>query len=434
MLTKIKQILINHKEISGYKIRETIVEANELFFIKKNVDMDRAKNVHHYKVTVYIDFEENGSKYKGSSTTDIHPTMSDRELENAIGEAALAARYVKNPYYPLVKPHSFYKQAGVSNLSKESLPYWMNEITKAIYKNDVYEKGGINSCEIFLNKIYNHVINSEGIDVDSVDYEGMIEFITTWKEDGEEVELYKCLNFSEFNPEDIAGEVKDMITICKEKAVAKNTPAIGKAPVLLTRDAVKDFFSYYYTKSNATTVYNQGSTWKTGDKLQGEEVKGDLITMTLNPFMKNSTFSKSFDEDGFLLAPVTIIEKGVLKSYAANTRYAHYLEVVPTGSIINIEVSAGTHTIDDMRKEPHLEVVAFSDFSVDEITGDFGGEIRLARYFDGDKTIPVTSGSITGNINELHQELYLSKELQKENYFEGPRAVKLFNVNVCGVE
>jgi len=434
MLNKIKQILINHKEISGYKIGETIIEANELFFIKKNVDMDRAKSVHHFKVTVYIDFEEKGTKYKGSSTTDIHPTMSDSELEKAIGEAAFAAQYVKNPYYPLVKPSSSYKQMGGSNLSKESLPYWMNEITKAIYKNDIYEKGGINSCEIFLNKIYTHAVNSEGIDIDSLDYECMIEFITTWKEDGEEIELYKCLNFSEYDPESLAGEVMDMITICKEKAIAKNMPALGRACVIITREAVKDLFSYYYSKSNATTVYNQGSTWKIGDKVQGEEVKGDYITMTLNPLMKNSTFSRSFDEDGFPVEPVTIIEKGVLKNYVANSRYAHYLNVEPTGSVINLEVNAGKNSIDDMKKEPHLEIAAFSDFSVDGITGDFGGEIRLGWYFDGDKTIPVTGGSITGNINEMHHDLYLSKELQKDNYFEGPKAVKLFNVTVAGID
>ena len=111
------------------------------------------------------------NKYKGSSTTNIHPTMSDVEIEKAINDAAFAAQYVKNPYYPLVKPTSKYKTMEASNFSKERLPYWINEITKAIYKNDNYEKGGINSCEIFLNKVYTRIVNSEGIDVDSVDYE-----------------------------------------------------------------------------------------------------------------------------------------------------------------------------------------------------------------------------------------------------------------------
>jgi PmbA protein len=434
MLDRIKNILISHKNISGFKICETKTEANELFFIKKNVDMDRAKSVLQYKVTVYIDYEENQTRYMGSSSTSIYPTMSDAEIEDVITESAFAAKFVKNPYYPLIQASPSYKPMKESNFSKESLPYWMNEITKAIYKNDNYEKGGINSCEIFLNKVDTHIVNSEGVDAHSVDYKGMIEFITTWKEDGEEIELYRCLNCSEFNADEIAEEVESMIIICKEKAIAKSTPAMEKCSVILTREAVRDLFSYYYSKSNASSVYNETSTWKLGDKIQGVEVKGDLITMTLDPFMENSIYSRNFDEDGFPLETVIVLEKGELQRYAADTRYAHYLNVAPTGTINNIVVRGGSNKAADLRKGTYLEVAAFSDFYVDKMTGDFCGEIRLAWFFDGATSRPVTGGSISGNVNELHNELYLSKEIQKDNNFEGPEIVKLMNVTVAGIE
>lgn len=432
MLDRIKKILKANKEISGYVISETMVESNELYFIKKNVDMDRAKSVRHYKVTVYIDFEENGTRYMGSSKTEIHPTMSGAEVRKAIDAIAFAAKFVKNPYYPLAKPAASYRKTESSNFSRESIPYSMNEITKAVYAKDKYEKGGINSCEVFLNRVYTHVMNSECVDADSTDYEGMVEFITSWKEEGEEIELYKCLEFSEFSPELLTEEVDDMVTICKEKAVATNTPAIGKSAVILTREAVKEIFGYYYTQGSGSTVYNQYSTWKVGDMVQGEEVKGDRITLTLDPFMKNSTFSRGFDEDGLALAPVTILENGVLKRYVANTRYAHYLNVGPTGMIRNMRVNGGRYMMDELKKGRYMEIAAFSDFSVDDITGDFGGEIRLAWYHDGEKTITLTGGAISGNLKELQQELYLSKELQKDNNFEGPSAVKLLGVNVGG--
>jgi len=434
MLNKIKQILIDNKNVDGYIISENITESNELFFIRKNVDMDRAKSVHYFKIIVYKDIEENGSKYRGSASTKIHPTMSDKEVNRTINDVLFAAQFVKNPCYPLVQPITDYKTMEASNFSKESMPYWMNEITKAVYKNDVYEKGGINSCEVFLNKVYSHIVNSEGIDVDSVSYNCMIEFITTWKESGEEVELYRCLNFSELDSESIADEVKTMINMCKEKAIAKATPVLEKSSVLLTGDAVKEFLSFYYTKSSANVVYNQGSTWKLGDKIQGQEVKGDLITMSIDPFMKNSTFSGAFDEDGLPLMAVTILEKGILKRYVANTRYAHYLKVAPTGFINNIIVQGGSKTVKELKAEVYLEIAAFSDFTVDKQTGDFCGEIRLALYFDGHKISAVTGGSISGNINELQKELFLSKELQKDNNFQGPKVIKLLNVTVTGVE
>lgn len=433
MLDRIISILNSKKDvISGYVIMETMTEASELFFIRRNVDMDRAKRVHHYSVTVYIDFEDNGTSYKGSSTTKLHPTMSEEELRKAVEDAAFAAKYAKNPYYPLVKPSSC-RKTETGSFSEESLPYYMNLLTEAVYKNDRFEKGGINSCEIFLNRIYTHVVNSEGVDEDAVTYSGMVEFITTWKEEGEEIELYKCLNFSEFEPDTITAEVDEMIRLCREKAVAKQTPSLGKAAVLLTRDAVKDFFSYYCSKSNASSVYNHSSTWQIGDAIQGEDVKGDRITLKLDPYLVGSTYSKGFDEDGFPVKPVTILENGVLKRYIANTRYAHYLAVEPTGSIRNMVLSPGSRTISELKQEPYFEVAAFSDFNVDPVTGDFGGEVRLAWYYDGERTIPLTGGAVTGNINELHRELYLSEELQKDNYYEGPAAVKIMNMNVSGI-
>lgn len=434
MLKRIEQILKNQKGISGYKICESRIESSELFFVKKNVDMDRAKNVKHFIVTVYLDYEEGGNKFKGSATTNVDPTMNDCEIEKVISEAAFAAQFVKNPYYPLTKPAASYQPMAESKFAKESLPYWMNEITKAVYKNDIYEKGGINSCEIFLNKIDTHIVNSEGVDARAIHYEGMVEFITSWKEEGEEIELYRCVNFSDFDPEVISSEVKVMIEIAKEKAIAKNTPELKKIPVILTREAVKDFFGFYYTKSKAEAVYNKISTWNLGDNIQEREGKGDLITMTLNPFLQNSTASRGFDEDGFPLEAVNIIDQGVLKKYIADTRYAHYLAVEPTGSISNIVVNGGSRTLLELKQEPHLEAAAFSDFSVDHLSGDFCGEIRLAWYFDGEKTIPVTGGSVSGNITRLQNELYLSKELQKDNNFEGPKAVKLKNVTIAGVE
>jgi len=43
--------------ISVYLINEDVIESTELFFIKRKLDMRRKKNVHHYSVTVYNDFE-----------------------------------------------------------------------------------------------------------------------------------------------------------------------------------------------------------------------------------------------------------------------------------------------------------------------------------------------------------------------------------------
>ena len=251
MINIIKNIIINNKNIDGYKITEQKVEANELFLVKKSVDMDRAKDVHHFKVAIYKDLEENGIKYRGEATINIYPTMTEKEIEFAVNEAVFAAQFAKNQYYPLVKKSNLYKNNNESNFSKEDLPHWINEIIKAVYKNDIYENGGINSCEIFLNKIYTRIINSEGVDVEGVNYKCMVEYIPTWMGEDEEVELYRCLNFSSFDSTSISDDVEGMLNICKDRARAVKTPNIGKIPVILTRGAVPEIFSFYTFKSNA---------------------------------------------------------------------------------------------------------------------------------------------------------------------------------------
>ncbi|MCM1065926.1 MAG: TldD/PmbA family protein, partial [Eubacterium sp.] len=64
--------------------------------------------------------------------------------------------------------------------------------------------------------------------------------------------------------------------------------------------------------------------------------------------------------------------------------------------------------------------------------GHFGGEIRLAFLYDGEKVIPVTGGSVNGNILEAQKGLVFSRETQTEGIFEGPMAVSMEHINVAG--
>ncbi len=431
MIEKIKDILSKTKGIDGWKINEYKIESKELFFIKKQLDMNRGKNVHHLKVTVYKDFEENGVKYKGSSTTNIYPTMNNDEINNAIKSAAFASSLVKNKYYPLVKSSDNNKVLR-SNFSTKSLSEWLPDLTEAIFNSDTFNNGGINSAELFLNKTYNRIINSESLDVSYEGYAGQIELITEWKENEEEIELYKDINFADFEKKDIIKCVDNMIRISKDKAIATPTPVLKEIPVLLTGEPVKEFLKYYYSQANTQLVYEGISTAKVGDKIQGNKIQGDMIDITLDPFLRNSTVSAPYDEDGYPLKPTRIYENGELKSYWGSNRFSHYLNVEPTGNIENMIVKSGNKCIDELKSEPYLELVAFSDFQMDIMTGDFAGEIRLGWYYDGNKATPITGGSISGNIKNIQQEMYLSKETQQLNNFKGPKTIKLLNVSIAG--
>lgn len=435
MIEKIKGILSNINGIDKWKISEKIVESKELFFIKKELDMNRVKDVHHIILTVYKDFEEDGKKYRGSSNTSIHPTMNEEEIEETIREAIYAAGFVKNEYYPLVQHTSKNQPIMENRFNTDSMSNWMPKLTDEIFLADKYDNGWINSAELFLDKVNMRILNSEGVDVSYETYRGELEFVTTWKEEeGEEVELYEDILFSDYDEKLIVESVDEMLKISKDKAIAKSTPVLKDIPVILSGTPVKEFFSYYYSKSAASSIYQQTSTAKIDENIQGNEVRGDKVNIVLDPYLDNSTATSPFDEDGLVLSKVSLYEDGILKRYWGNTRFSHYLDIKPTGNIRNIIVEGGSKTLEEIKEGTYLELKVFSDFQMDTLTGDFAGEIRLGWYNDGEKIIPVTGGSISGNINEVHKEMFLSKELQKINNFSGPRGVKLINVSIAGIE
>lgn len=430
MIENIKKILAICK-CEEYKIVETRTEAEELFLVKKDVDMTRSKDVHNFSVTVYKNFEEGNSKYKGSSTVNIHPTMSDEEITKVIEDALFAASFVKNEYYEILSASDKKVEDNKSKLFEDTLSQWMPKFVDALYKNDVEEKGGINSAEIFLNRNYKRIVNSKGVDVSYRSCSGMIEFITTWKET-EEIEMYKMLNFSDYEPEFISKAVNKMIFLAKERANAKDTVASGKYKVVLSGEPVKEVLSYYVDKSRAAYVYNKISTAEIGEPIQGAEVKGDHVNLILDPKLENSSASAPVDEDGVALEKTQVIKDGKLLTYHGDLRNSYYLKTKPTGNIRNFIIAPGSKTIEEMKEEPYVELVTFSDFQMDSITGDFGGEIRLGWYFDGKTTTKITGGSLSGNIANIHGNFHLSKETQMEDNFCGPQAIEMYDVTIAG--
>lgn len=434
MIERIKNLLRDWQEIAGFKIIESKIEASELFFVKKELHMHRTKSVQHFIVTIYKDFSEDNNNYRGSATAKLHPTMEDNELKRIFAELAFAAGFVKNQHYLLPQQSAIKGQPTLSNFASNPISHWLPKITENIFKNDIQINNYINSCELFLDKVFTRVINSEGLDRSFEGYKEQIEFITSCQSDVGEIELYKNLLFADYDAQAVAKEVSKMLVLSEERARACPTPAVKKHTVLLTGEPVEEFLQYYITKANGQSIYNKLSEARLNENIQGLNVKGDLITMTLDPFMENSTYSAPFDEDGFSVKPVVLYEKGILKKYWGDVRHCHYLNVEPTGIIHNVVVQGGTKSIAVMKQDPYLELAAFSSFQMDSLTGDFAGEIRLGRYFDGVKSIAITGGSISGNIKAVQEEMYLSSELQKNNHYLVPKTIQLFNVSITGAE
>ena len=64
----------------------------------------------------------------------------------------------------------------------------------------------------------------------------------------------------------------------------------------------------------------------------------------------------------------------------------------------------------------------FSDFRLDPVTGDFGAEMRLAYWFDGERRRPVTGGSISGSVTELRSTMKRSFERRSRHPLALPQS------------
>ncbi len=423
MLEKIVKRL-QKADINGWKIEEKSIEGQEYFFVKRELDLSRAKKVRHFDLTVYRDFYESGEKYRGSSSTRLSPTMSDDELQAAIDEAAFAAGFVKNPWYPLVS--SSVERLGSHDRDLQELS---SNAMEAIFKADNREGAWLNSMELFITRSSHRIINSEGVDVSYTGYRTYIETIVN-ASGKEEVELYDQLLLSLPEKRIIEERIHDLLAKAIDRSLAVSTPFLKAIPVILTGDPAKEVARYYLNQSSARMKYDRISQVEPGESVQGDE-RGDRINLSLVPDLEESYFSAPFDEDGFKLSRRDIVKNGLLAGYWGNLRYSSYLGVETTGSAMNFSLLPGSVGIEEMRSRPHLEVPNFSAVEVDEATGDFGGEIRLGWYFDGTKRVPVTGGSITGNLRDI-ESLYLSREVELESDYLGPKSMMIEGFNIAG--
>ena len=87
---------------------------------------------------------------------------------------------------------------------------------------------------------------------------------------------------------------------------------------------------------------------------------------------------------------------------------------------------------------PFIEIIAFSSFTPNSISGDFSAEIRLGYHVSKDKEgnikrKPFKGGMFTGNVFKVVKNMSLSKEIKQISGYRGPAAVLFDNAIVSGM-
>lgn len=417
--------LLNKAGIDTYIITTRKVKSAELFFIKKNLDMRRMKDVEHVGIEIFKDSEENGQKLRARAALILNPSMKDEEILERIEAAEYEASFAMNPFFELPEKETSDEVVMESTLNGMPLSKVADAFVEAVYSEDCDEKAFINSFELFVNEGHTHIITSEGTDVAYVKREVKGEFVAQCK-DPQDVETYQNFTYDSMTLGDIKNLVKTTLKMTADRAIAKDMPKSGNTNVIISDKYMADMVSFYFERAHSAYVFMKYSNYAVGTKVQGEDVKGDLVNIDFG-------VSVPFNEEGIAMKEREFIREGELKTMHGSMRFSRYLGMKPIGTYSKAVLPEGSVSFAEMVKEPCLHVVNFSDFQMDSMSGHFGGEIRLAYYYDGKGNVkPVTGGSVNGIIFDAQKDMYFSKEMQNIADYSGPRALLLKNIAVAG--
>ena len=417
--------LIKEAGIKDYCISGIHEESAELFFVKKKLDMRRIKDTEEIVITVIKDFEENGTKYRGTATIQGNPYLSNEEWISKLKNAAYSAEFVKNPFYELPGKEISEKVIVESSLNAYSLDEAAEGFVKEIFKEDTEEKSFINSLEIFSEKESVRVITSKGTDVSYEKRSIKGEFVSQCKA-LQDVETYQEFSFDEYDLEGIRALVKRTLKMTLDRAMAYEMPKSGTKDVVISDKYMAQLFKFYLDRANAAYIYQGYSNFSLGSKIQGENIKGEKLNMEYIQKVP-------FNDEGIKMGELSFVKEGILENIHGTMRFLDYLNLKKTGMYEKVRLKEGKVKLEDMLNQPVIYVVNFSDFQMDSFDGHFKGEIRLAYEYDGEGNVKfLTGGSINGSIFEAEKDFSFSMESIKTSDYEGPRAVLLKNVLISG--
>ncbi|MDP3178258.1 MAG: metallopeptidase TldD-related protein [Spirochaetaceae bacterium] len=420
--------------IADWMITETIKNGSERYYIGTKTDMSRSVESRDYRLTLYVDDERDGSRFRGEASASIHPTMSAQELATAVDRAAFAASMSRNPWYELPEPRPALVTVPASRFEGTSPASGMNALAEALFS----AKDGrsrINSLELFLSRIERRVINSCGVDAGWTVWSGYTEYTIESSGKNGAVELTDDFRFSDPDYERLTTEVTAALEAVTARADAEPTPTLFEAPLVLPRKHATETLGWFMINLTSPRIFARSSPLALEESVHGPEARPggyDPLELIAEPAIRGSPLSAPFDGEGSPLGRAVCTERGVAKTIVGPSRYAQYLGIPALGDHRLFSVGPGSRSPESLRSGPHLEVVYFSDFVLDSDSGDFGGEIRLAWYSDGTSRRPVSGGSVSGAMMENRALLRYSNRIEANGSMNGPEAVLLPRVSVAG--
>ena len=401
----------------------------EFYFIRHALDQNRARDAEHIELTVYKQFSEGEQSFLGSASAEIAPSASPAEAEKLIAQLLEEAKLIRNPFYSLNEPRGEAAPVG----QEPDLRAISGDFLRAMRSVEESADADINSYEIFADCVERRFISSTGIDVTDVYPASMTEVVVNARRAGHEIELYRMYKSGSCDAAGLKANVEETLRFGRDKLRAEKTPALGKCDVVFSTDDALEIYSYFIDRMSTNMVFQKMSDFEIGKRVCADE-GGDPLTVRALRSLENSSHNGAYDEEGAPVRDLTIIDRSVAKSYFGSRMFSQYLGLEDSFMPGNIAVDGGAASAAELRTGRFLEIVEFSDFQVDAVSGDIAGEIRLGYLHDGDTVTVVEGGSVSGTMRELAGTMRFSRERRQYNNYLIPAVTRLFGVSITGAE
>ena len=436
MLTEITEALKMHTDLAGWTVRHVRTSGAQVYAVPQGIESQRAVDGERYLVDLLRNTATaDGSPAVGSGNVSLLPAD---DIDAAIDQASLVAGLVANPVHGLPGPAAFPNVPLCDEeLQKDASAAMLHVMERIRSAAAQQPKVRLSAAECFGEIQQTHLINSRGIDVEQATTRLDIEFVLHSQKTGRESETLAEMSRRRVADLNIEAAVEARARYVLDSLEAGVPPA-WRGPVVLRNEALIVFMAgdeisrgVIQTRASGASKYAGISPWELGKSVFRSEVQGDPLTVWANRTVPFGLASNRFDAEGLPAGRIQLIRENELVSFAASQRYADYLKAPATGEFGNIELPAGNVPAAELLAEPYVEIIEFSWFNPNAITGDFGTEIRFGYLVQNGTWKPFRGGQLIGNYMDALANVRWSAETGFFGSYLGPQLARFNDLIVA---
>lgn len=431
MFDAICEALQGQDDLAAWSLRQITSREAQLYAVPAGVEARRDVTRERFVVDVLRQATDaNGRTTCGAGNATLLP---GDDIAAALDAASLMAGLVHNPPHTIPAPAALPEVATADPALQADPAAALDGLYRQLRGAAIDPRVRITAAEFFAEEEIVRLANSRGIDACQTTTSIAAEWVLIAREGGREMESFVEMTrrrTADFNLEaEIARRSRHAVDLLSAQPATAYT-----GPVVLTGATLAEFMNsgVIQTLGSAASKFSKLSTWEIDKPITRGEVTGDPLTVWANRQLPFGTHAARFDEEGLPAQRVALIADGRLLAFAASQRYADYLGLPATGAFGDIEVAPGRTPAADLLAEPHVEIVAFSWFNPDEVTGDFACEIRLGYRVEGGVRTPFRGGMLVGNYLDALAAARWSAETGFFGDYQGPAAVRFGGLTVAG--